>query len=363
MVSPKFKTGKIDYLLAALILGLTVFGILMVYNASVVTAFRDFSDKYYYVRQQTISVFIGFVSLVILSRFDLKRLQNLSPIFLIGTVLLLVVVLLPGVGVSALGAKRWLNLGLFSFQPAEMTKLSLILYFSSIFSKKPKLLSFLSILGLVILLIMLEPDLGTTIVLVAASFAIYFASGAKLLPLFGLSVLGLLGGMGLILTSAYRKARLLTFFDIGQDPLGASYHIRQILIALGSGGLFGVGLGASRQKYEYLPESMTDSIFAVIGEEMGFIGAALVVCAFLFVVWRGFKIAKEAPDIFSQHVAVGITSWIGVQALVNFASSVALAPLTGIPLPFISYGGSSLIIALAGIGILLNISRYKVKKK
>ncbi|MDP3954860.1 MAG: putative lipid II flippase FtsW [bacterium] len=362
MVSPKFKIGKIDHLLAGLVFGLTIFGILMVYNASVVTAFRDFGDKYYYARQQIISVFIGFVSLVFLSRFDYKRLQNLSPIFLIGTILLLVVVFLPGVGVSALGARRWLNFGLFSFQPAEMAKLSLILYFSSIFSKKTKLLSFLLVLGLVILLVMFEPDLGTAIILVAASFAIYFASGAKLIPIFGLSIVGLLGGLALILTSAYRKARLLTFFDIGQDPLGASYHIRQILIALGSGGIFGVGLGASRQKYEYLPESMTDSIFAVIGEEMGFIGAALVITAFLFIVWRGFKIARDAPDIFSQLVAVGITSWIGVQALVNFASSVALAPLTGIPLPFISYGGSSLIITLAGVGILLNISRYHVKK-
>jgi cell division protein FtsW len=172
-----------------------------------------------------------------------------------------------------------------------------------------------------------------------------------------------LGGVGLIFFSSYRRERLLTFLNPGRDPLGASYHIRQILLALGSGGLWGLGLGQSRQKYEYLPAVMTDSIFAVIGEELGFIGGAAILLAFLFIIWRGFKIAQGAPDRFGQLLAVGITAWIGLQALINLAAMVALVPLTGVPLPFISYGGSSLVVTLAGMGILINISKYRVVKK
>ena len=178
-----------------------------------------------------------------------------------------------------------------------------------------------------------------------------------------MGILTFLVGMLLILTSSYRKERFLTFLDFSRDPLGASYHIRQVLLALGSGGLLGVGLGASRQKYEYLPESMTDSIFANIAEEMGFIGAILIIAAFLLVIWRGLKIAEQAPDSFGQLLATGISALLGVQALVNLASMVALVPLTGVPLTFISYGGSSLVVSLAGVGILLNISKYRVKKK
>jgi len=363
MVTLKTQAPKIDRWLLACVMGLTLFGILMVYDASVVMAFRDFSDKYFYVRQQAVSVILGLVALSFLARINYHRLQNFAPFLLIVTVFLLGIVLLPHIGVRALGAKRWINFGGFNFQPAELAKISLILYFSSLFSKKIKILSFLAVLGAVVLLLMLEPDLGTTVVLVASSLSIFFAAGAPLFALSGLAGIVLLAGLTLILTSDYRRERLLTFFDIGRDPLGASYHIRQVLLALGSGGLLGLGLGASRQKYEYLPESMTDSIFAIIGEELGFLGAACLILVFLFIIWRGFNVAREAPDKFGQLLAVGITSWIGIQALVNFASMVALVPLTGIPLPFISYGGSSLVVSLAGVGILLNISKYRVRKK
>ncbi|MDP3888834.1 MAG: putative lipid II flippase FtsW [bacterium] len=359
----KPQTQKIDRWLLLLVSGLTVFGIVMVYNASVVTAFRDFGDKYFYARQQMISVGIGLFLLFILSKINYRRYLSLAPLFLLANIFLLLIVLIPHIGISALGAKRWLGFGKFSFQPAELAKISLILYFASYFSKRTKLINFLGILGLIIFLVMLEPDLGTTVVLVLSSLAIYFASGSPILSLLGIGIVGFIGGVGLILASPYRKERLLTFFDIGRDPLGASYHIRQILLAIGSGGLFGMGLGASRQKYEYLPESMTDSIFAIISEEMGFLGAVVLILAFLFIIWRGFKIAQEAPDTFGKLLAVGITSWIGFQAMVNFASMVALVPLTGIPLPFISFGGSSLVVVLAGVGILLNISKYRVKKK
>jgi len=173
----------------------------------------------------------------------------------------------------------------------------------------------------------------------------------------------LAGGAGLIFFSSYRRERLLSFLNPSRDPLGTSYHIRQILIAIGSGGLFGVGLGQSRQKYEYLPEATTDSIFAVIAEELGFVGAVCLLALFLLMIWRGMKIAKEAPDDFGRLLAVGIISWIGFQALVNLSAMVAIVPLTGVPLPFISYGGSSLVLSLTAMGILVNISKQRIVEK
>lgn len=363
MVALKSQTQKIDRVLLFLVVGLTLFGILMVYDASVVTAFRDFQDKYFYVRQQIFWALLGLGALFMASKFDYRKLEKLAPILMFLTFIALVLVLIPEVGVKALGARRWLTVGRFSFQPAELTKLTFVLYLSSLFAKKPKFIPFLVILGIVLALIMLEPDLGTTVVLVASGLSLYFASGAPLFSLALVAVLGILTGAILILSSGYRKERFLTFLDISRDPLGASYHIRQVLLALGAGGLWGLGIGASRQKYEYLPEAMTDSIFAIIAEELGFIGGVVLLIIFLVIIFKGIKIAQEAPDRFGQLLAIGITSWIGIQTLVNLASQVALVPLTGVPLPFISYGGSSLVVALTGMGILLNISRQRVTKK
>lgn len=363
MVTLKAQTQKIDRILLLLVLGLTCFGVLMVYNASIVSALRDFGDKYFYARQQLIWAGLGLGVLFFFTKFHYTRLASLAPLLLFATILFLIAVLIPGVGTSALGARRWLNIGVFSFQPAEVAKLAFILCLASLFKQKPKLAPFLFISGLLVFLMMLEPDLGTTVVLFASGLIVYFTAGA---PPFFLGIMGILAfltGIVLVFTSTYRKERFLTFLDFSRDPLGASYHIRQILLALGSGGIFGLGLGASRQKYEYLPESMTDSIFAIIAEEMGFIGAVLIITVFLLIVWRGLRIAQEAPDNFGQLLATGISALLGVQVLVNLASMVALVPLTGVPLPFISYGGSSLVVSLAGVGILLNISKYGVKKK
>jgi len=275
----------------------------------------------------------------------------------------LIVVLIPGVGTKVLGARRWLVVGPVRFQPAEFAKLAFVLYLSTFWSSKRSLWPFLIILVVLLGLIMLEPDLGTAVVLATTSLLVYFVSGAPLLSLALVGLVGLLGGAGLILLSPYRRERFSTFLNPTHDPLGASYHIRQILIAIGSGGWFGVGLGQSRQKYEYLPEVSTDSIFAVIAEELGFIGGLVILILFLILIWRGMKIAKEAPDEFGKILAVGLISWIGFQALVNLAAMVALVPLTGIPLPFISYGGSSLVLSLTGMGILANIARQGVVKK
>jgi cell division protein FtsW len=287
----------------------------------------------------------------------------------------LILVLIPGIGTKVLGARRWLVLGPLTFQPAELVKLSFIIYLSAfllnesfgfeepVSSNKKKLLPFLVMLFILLGLVMLEPDLGTAIVLAATGLVVYFASGASLFYLTLVGIIGILSGVGLILFSPYRRERLLTFLNPTRDPLGASYHIRQILIAIGSGGWLGIGLGQSRQKYEYLPAVTTDSIFAVVAEELGFIGAVALLSIFLILIWRGMKIAKEAPDEFGRLLAVGITSWIGFQFLVNLSAMVALVPLTGVPLPFISYGGSSLVLSLTGMGILANIARQRVVKK
>jgi len=371
----KSASHRPDWLLIFLVLGLTIFGVIMVGNASVVEAYRDFGNKFYYFRLQTFWAILGIVAFFVFSFFDYRRLRKLAIPLMIFSLLSLIVVLIPGIGTKVLGARRWLVLGPLTFQPAELAKLSFVIYLATFlsnknlpsgepcFSNKRKLLPFLIILGILLDLIMLEPDLGTAVVLAATSLVVYFVSGAPLLSLALVGLAGILAGTSLILFSPYRRERLSTFLNPTHDPLGASYHIRQILIAIGSGGLFGVGLGQSRQKYEYLPAVTTDSIFAVIAEELGFIGAAAIIIVFLILIWRGMKIAKEAPDEFGRLLAVGITSWIGFQALVNLSAMVALVPLTGVPLPFISYGGSSLVLSLTGMGILVNIAKQRVIKK
>jgi len=359
----KNSFSRPDWFLTGLVFALTIFGIIMVGNASVVEAFRDFGNKFYYLRLQASWAIFGFLAFWFLSFFDYHHLKKFALPLMIFALLSLILVLIPGIGTSVMGAKRWLVFSFIRFQPAELTKLAFILYLALFFSNKRSPWPFLFLLFALLGLIMLEPDLGTAVVLSAISLVVYFVSGAPLLLLGLVGLTGFLGGAGLILSSAYRRARLLTFMDPGKDPLGASYHIRQILIAIGSGGLFGVGLGQSRQKYEYIPEVTTDSIFAVIAEELGFFGSIALLAGFLLLFWRGMKIAKEAPDEFGRLLAVGITSWVGFQALVNLGAMVALVPLTGVPLPFISYGGSSLVLCLAGMGILANIARQKVIKR
>ena len=359
----KTKRPRCDWTLLGLILILTVFGVIMVGNASVIEAQQNFGNKFYLFRLQARWALVGILTMTAALFFDYRRLKKIAAPFQLVTLFLLGIVLLPKIGTQIMGARRWLGFGGFNFQPSELVKLSFILYLSAHFSQKKKIWPLL-VLGVVILtLIMLEPDLGTAIIICATSVIVYFISGAPILAIGGIGILGILGGIVLIAFSPYRRERVMTFLNLSRDPLGASYHVRQILIAIGSGGIFGLGLGQSRQKFEYLPAVTTDSIFAVIGEELGFVGASIVVFIFLFLIWRGIKIAANAPDEFGKLLAVGITSWIGLQAMINLAAMVALVPLTGVPLPFISYGGSSLVIALTGIGILLNISRQKTARR
>lgn len=351
--------GRMDKGTLALVLILGIFGILMIYDASSAAAFRDFGDKFFYVKNQLLWFLVGISSMVLMSRIDYHWLTRLSAVILGLVTVLLVAVLIPGVGVSVLGARRWLNILGINFQPAELAKLASLLYLARAMRERSRISVLAMLLLLLGTLMMLEPDLGTTIVTVGAGLMLYFVSGAAIRE-FVLAVPILFAlATALIATSAYRRSRILTFLDHQSDPLGASYQVRQILLALGSGGLFGLGLGQSRQKFLFLPEVTTDSIFAVVAEELGFVGAIVLMVLFLLLFARGLKIAREAPDKEGMLLAVGMISFLAIQTVINLAAMVALIPLTGVPLPFVSYGGSSLVVSLSSIGILLNISRQR----
>jgi cell division protein FtsW len=361
----KKQKNTIDRKLLFSTLLLTLLGLVAVADASAPIALSSFSDKFYFVKQQAIWGAIGLLLLFLFSKIHYSFWEKIAIPLFIASVILLLAVLIPGIGTEALGARRWILLApiSFSLQPSELAKLALAVYFAKAASKDKKLLSYFIPLALLTLLIMLQPDLGTSLVIIGEGLSQIFLAGINLFHFFGTTLLAVFASLVLILTSDYRKGRLLTFLEQTQDPLGKGYHIKQVLLALGAGGILGVGLGQSRQKYLFLPEAATDSIFAVIAEETGFIGAAILVFLFSFFIFRGFKIIGNAPDKFSQILSAGIVTWIGGQAILNIASMVALVPLTGIPLPFLSYGGSSLTMVLLATGILLNISRYESKTK
>jgi cell division protein FtsW len=303
---------------------------------------------------------LGFGGLGFFAWFDYKKFYNLAMPLLIFAIVMLLAVFIPGVGVKVLGAHRWINLHLFVLQPAEFVKLTLAIYLAAWFSNREKgrFMAFLLLMGIVLGLVMLEPDMGTTIIILSEAFILYFLSGGNVTHF--LATIPVIGIVGLILIklAPYRAQRLATFFNPSQDLGSSSYHVRQILIALGSGGFFGIGIGNSLQKYAYLPENTTDSIFAIIGEELGFVGASILICLFIAVIWRGIAIALSTKDPFGKLLAGGIVAFLGSQILINLGAQTAVLPLTGVPLPFISYGGSALVIDLCSVGILLSIARY-----
>lgn len=392
----KASKKKLDPVLLSITIGLLVFGVLMVYDASVVYAHDVFGGKYHFLLRQLFWALLGSVSAVVVFFLDWKILRSLIVPLFVTSLLLLLFLAIPRLVSFPLydkfapevnGARRWIVLNppgvlpavpllsRISFQPSELAKFSLILYLAAWFSGDdqshrkrsslaagndkdlPGFFAVLFLLGLVGGLVLLEPDFATTAVMFAIGLWMYFIAGASLLPLVGGSLAVFVAGVGFIFSSSYRKQRLFTFFDPSKaDPLSAGYHLRQILIALGSGGLFGVGLGESRQKYGYLPESAGDSIFAIIGEELGFMGTILLIFAFYVLLLRAFQIVAEAEDSFCRYLAAGVTSWLALQILVNLCAMTGLIPLTGITLPLVSYGGSSMIFTMAGIGLLLKVS-------
>ena len=342
-----------------LTIALAFFGLMMILNASSVSALRDFNDPYHYVRDQAMWILLGVGCMTVFSFIDYRSLYRLAIPLLIGGIILLLAVFIPGIGVHALGASRWIDFGIATVQPAELVKVAIIVYLAAWFSRKEKgrLTSFLFLMGIVVGLILMQPNLGTAGIIIGVALAMYFLSGPPLWQ-FAMLIPAVFSALVVLaISSPYRLERVKTFFNPQIDPQGASYHVRQILIALGSGGWFGTGLGKSRQKFTYLPEVTTDSIFAIISEELGFIGASALILLLAFLVIKSFRIAANAPDMFGSMLASGITIALSVQILVNLASMVALVPLTGTPLPFISYGGSNLLVSFTMVGILVSIAR------
>lgn len=355
----KISTGKFDITLFSLVLMLTLFGLLMVYDASSVIAYNLFGDKFSYIKSQLVWAVLGFIGMFVFYRIDYKQLYHLALPLLIVALILLIMVFMPGIGSGAKGANRWVDFGFFNLQPAEFVKLGLAIYLSAWFSHKEKgrFLSFLLLMGAILLLVMLEPDMGTATIILFESAIIYFLSGGSIWQfVMGAPIIGIIGYFYIML-EPYRLSRLTSFLNLGNSFHETSYHVKQILIALGSGGLFGLGIGNSIQKYAYLPENVTDSIFPIIAEEFGFVGSIVLILVYAAFIWRGMYIAGRAKDTFGKLLAAGIISFLGMQALINLAAMTALVPLTGVPLPYISYGGSALVIDLAAIGILLNISK------
>ncbi|GAB6273156.1 MAG: putative lipid II flippase FtsW [Peptococcaceae bacterium] len=358
-----------DLILFLTVLILLSIGIVMVFSASCYYAmFPPFNNPYYFFTRQLIYAGLGLFALFFFWRYyNYQHLKKWSGCLLIAALILLTAVLIPGFGVEKLGAQRWLKIGSFSFQPSELAKLCLVIFTAYGLSRYPEkvfnfwrgILPYLLILGLAAGLIMKQPDLGTTVTLAGTIFIMLFVAGARIKHLAALATLGI-GAVALaIWQEPYRLKRFLAFLNPEKDPAGSGWHILNSLLSLGSGGLLGTGLGQGRHsKFLYLPIREADFIFAVIGEELGFIGACLVIFLFLIFFWRGFRIAITSPDPFGSLLAAGIVGGIALQTIINIGVVTSTFPITGITLPFISFGGTSLVFTLAGVGILLNISRH-----
>lgn len=358
---------KLDTKIFWSVIILLLFGLLTLSSASSVAAYERFgNNNYYFFRQLMFGVVPGLILMYFTSRIHYSRWQTFAPLIVAGGLVALIAVFIPGVGFSVSGAKMWIDFKLFLFQPAELMKLAVILYLASWYDKRSAhahdlyygFLPSLTIVGLISALIMMQPDMGTMIILIMIAATMFFIGGVKL------RYLATAGGVAavfvwiMVKAAPYRLQRFLAFFNPQIDTLGISYQINQALLAIGSGGMWGYGIGQSRQKFNYLPETIGDSIFAIMAEELGFVRIMIVLGLFLFLAWRGLRVSMRAPDMFSKLAAAGITSWIIIQAIINIGGITAIIPLTGVPLPFISYGSTAMVVMLAAVGILLNISRY-----
>ncbi len=356
--------GGSPALLAGTTVVLVTLGLIMILSASSVSSFATYGSSFLFFNKQLLWAVVGIACFVVCARLDYRKLRGTGLLLIVGTVVLLIAVLIPGVGVSVGGSSRWLRAGPLSFQPSELAKLALILFAADAFTRKralfdgwrATLMPMIPVVGTLSLLIMLQPDLGTTLLLVIIGGTLLFVAGAPgrhLLPLAASAVVAT--GVA-AMAAPYRRARIFAFLDPWADPLNTGYQTIQSLIALGSGGWLGVGLGASRQKWMYVPNAHTDFIFSILGEEMGLLGTLTVLGMFGMIAYFGISAARRAPDRFGMLLAAGITIWITSQALINIGAVTASLPITGVPLPLVSFGGSSLVVSLAGMGILTSIS-------
>lgn len=365
------RRGEPAVLLTVSVGALTLLGLIMILSASNVSSFATYGSSFLIFNKQLLWAAIGLVGFIFFSRYDYRRLKNKGYLLLPFVGVLLLAVLIPGVGIVAGGSARWIGAGPLAFQPSEIAKLALVLFLADVFSRKEEstlqelshtLLPFAPVLGGLTLLIMMQPDMGTTLLLGSIGLGILFAAGAPLRYVTPITLLGAGGATFAALSADYRRERVLAFMDPWADPLNTGYHTIQSLIALGSGGWFGLGLGASRQKWSYIPNSHTDFIFAILGEEMGLLGTLTVLGLFAFIAYLGVRIARCSRDRYGMLVASGITIWIAVQALVNMGAVTATMPITGVPLPLVSFGGSSLVVSLVAMGILTNIAKQGKKR-
>jgi cell division protein FtsW len=358
---------KPDYILLGTILVLLILGLAALFSASVPESHRDFGNIHsYFLHQLTYGVGLGLIFSFILYKIPYKQWKALALPALLIAIFSLILVLIPSISLESGGARRWINVAGFSFQPSELAKLGFVIYLAAWLEARRVItkhwnegfVPFVVIVGIFGFLIILQPDVGTLGVIALTAIFMYFIAGASFGQIGTLVGLGL--GLLFVLVKAapYRAERITAFLDRSIDPLGISYQINQALLAIGSGGLLGLGLGKGIQKQSFLPEPMKDSVFAVWSEEAGFIGGALLIIAFLILGFRGLRIAKNSRDKFGKYLAAGITFWIISQAFINIGSMLGILPLTGIPLPLISYGGSAMVVSLAGLGILANISKY-----
>ncbi len=355
------------YLLATSTGILILLGLLMILSASSVAAYAQYGSSFLFFRRQVMWILLGLVVMVILSRVDYHRLRPFGWILSAAALIGLGAVLHPAIGIRAGGSSRWLSLGPLNIQPSELMKLAVLILAADVIARKQghlhRLRDIVLPLGLVVVtactLVMLQPDLGTTLLICLIAFAVVFVGGTSL-PLIGaVGLAGAAGAAGLAFAEGYRRARIFSFLDPFSDPLNSGYQAVQSMIALGSGGLFGVGLGQSRQKWLYVPNAHTDFIFAILGEELGIIGTFAVVGLFLLIGYTGIKVAVRAPDAFGRLLAGGATAWIVGQGIVNMGAVTGLLPITGVPLPFVSFGGSAMVFTLAAVGILCNVARQE----
>jgi cell division protein FtsW len=341
-------------------------GVVMIYSTSAFFAQDTFNDSYYFLKRQALWIGLGLAAFACAVNIDYHTLRTRSLALLFTSIALLALVFIPGIGRTAGGASRWIRLGYFSFQPSEMAKFSLVLYMADVMARKqrqieqfwrglalPLVLSFL-ILGLVIM----QPDLGTTVLMALIVVIMLFVAGVRLRLLLPLALAALPAIYALVLGSDYRRKRIIAFLNPWADPEGTGFQIIQSFLALGSGGLAGMGLAQSRQKFYYLPAAHTDFIFSIIGEELGFIGAGVIVTLFLILLILGMTICRKAPDFYGHLLALGIVSVISLQAIINIAVVTGTLPTKGLPLPFISFGGSSMIVNLFAVGVLMNIGKH-----
>jgi cell division protein FtsW len=359
---------KIDKYLLIIVILLAIFGIIMIYSASFIWANYKYNDPFKFAKMQLLFLLVSIVIMIILSKIDYHIYFKYANKIMLICLILLILVLIPGIGTVRNGSRSWFGIGPLGIQPSEFAKIGLIIYVSKYLTNNKKIMNnifkgvfpILGVICIFFLLIMLEPDFGTGMVIVLTLVVLIFISGVEISFFVKIGFLGLIGIIGIIIAAPYRMKRIVSFLNPWSDPLGSGYQILQSLYAIGPGGLLGQGFLKSRQKYFYLPEPQTDFIFSIISEELGFLGVLIVTFAFTFIFYRGIMASLKSKDLFGKFLAFGLSFGIIVQAALNLMVVVGLIPVTGVTLPFLSYGGSSLLVSMASIGIILNISKSNI---